>query len=162
MSSRLRFRNVDADPAAPVEEWPFEGVVAALERGTITDWRRISSSIRRDAWGPVAREVEAALAADRPYGVAELFEGILARARRDADLSEREEAAREVRELVRRSGLAQGELAARAGTSASRMSTYCSGRVTPSLSLYVRMRRVAELGPRNPGSPHRGGSGAPL
>lgn len=33
----LSFRNVDADPSDPVESWPYEGLVTAVERGGLAD-----------------------------------------------------------------------------------------------------------------------------
>ena len=53
--------------------------------------------------------------------------------------------AREIRELVAMSGLSQREFASMAGTSASRLSTYVNGLVTPSATMMVRIRRVSEL-----------------
>ena len=41
MTTALRFRNIDASPDDPVETWPFEGILAAVERGTLPDWRRL-------------------------------------------------------------------------------------------------------------------------
>jgi DNA-binding transcriptional regulator YiaG len=61
---------------------------------------------------------------------------------RDAD-SERDEVAAEIRGLVRISGLSKQDFAQRTGTSRTRLSTYMSGKVTPSAALVVRMRRVA-------------------
>jgi len=40
----LAFRNVNADPADPVESWPYEGLVAAMERGGFRDWQRVGRS----------------------------------------------------------------------------------------------------------------------
>ena len=57
MTTALRFRNIDASPDDPVETWPFEGILAAVERGTLPDWRRLATAIRTDPWGPVARQV---------------------------------------------------------------------------------------------------------
>ena len=37
----MTFRNIDVSPDAPVEEWGFEGVLCALERGDIADWQRL-------------------------------------------------------------------------------------------------------------------------
>lgn len=55
--------------------------------------------------------------------------------------------ARQVEEVlgqaVERSGLSQAAFASRIGTSASRLSTYMSGKVTPSATLMLRIRRVA-------------------
>jgi DNA-binding transcriptional regulator YiaG len=141
--SALRFRNLDVSPEDPVGSWPFEGVLAAIERGTLPDWRRLAAAIDADPWGPVARQVEEALAISRPYGTGALMETGIESARAAAVESEREAVASEVRSLVRASGLSQQAFAARAGTSASRLSTYMSGRVAPSAPLLFRMRQVA-------------------
>jgi hypothetical protein len=84
---QLRFRNITASVDDPVETWPFEGIVAAVERGTLL----------------------------------------------------------------------------RLGTSRTRLSTYMSGRVTPSAALMLRMRRAATQARatherqqgRNPAEPER-------
>jgi transcriptional regulator with XRE-family HTH domain len=67
----------------------------------------------------------------------------VARARKMASDSERADVASEVQGLVDRSGLPKSEFAERIGTSRSRLSTYMSGKVVPSATLMVRMRRVA-------------------
>jgi len=144
MASGLRFRNLDASPDDPVETWPFEGVLAALERGTLPDWRRLICSIDSDPWGVVAREVEDALRLDLPYGVGALFVEAIAQARARAVESEQQAVAAEIRDLVARSGLSRAEFAERIGTSASRLSTYLSGKVTPSASLLVRMQHLVQ------------------
>ena len=82
MTTALRFRNVDASPDDPVETWPFEGILAAVERGTLPDWRRLASAIRADPWGPVAHQVLEAVQLSHPYGTTELLEGVVARARK--------------------------------------------------------------------------------
>ena len=99
--------------------------------------------IRADPWGPVAQQVLEAIRLSRPYGTAELLAGVVARARKLAADSEREDVAAEVRNLVGRSGLSKQDFAERIGTSRSRLSTYMSGKVVPSAALMVRMRRVA-------------------
>lgn len=139
----LRFRQLDVGPEAPVEEWPTEGVLAALERGGLSDWRRLAVAVRIDPWGPVARRLEDALAASRPYGAAPLMERILGRARRDAEVAERAEVARRVRTHLDDSGLDRAAFAEAIGTSTSRLSTYLTGKVAPSSTLLVRMERVA-------------------
>lgn len=144
----LGFRNVDARPDDPVETWPLEAVRATLERGGLQHWRRLAAAIREEPWGPVARSVEEVLGHSRPYGVAELMEGVIARARNAAGSEERVQVAREIRALVAGSGLTREQFAARIGTSASRLSTYLSGKVVPSAALLVRMRRVSERAAR--------------
>lgn len=139
----LAFRNVDADPDGPVEDWPTEAVLTALERGGMSHWRRLATAVRADPWGPVARRIEGALAAVRPYGVAELMDDVLLAARSDAEGRERAEVATEIRGLIKQSGMTRADFARSVGTSASRLSTYVGGSVTPSAAMLVRMRRVA-------------------
>jgi DNA-binding transcriptional regulator YiaG len=143
VSTELRFRNLDASADDPPEQWPFEGFVTAIERGTMPDWRRIAGAVYADPWGPVATQVAEALQVGRPYGTTKLFEMVLEDSKRRAEASEKEEVAREIIELLGRSGLSGREFAHAIGTSPSRLSTYLSHRVTPSAALLVRMRRVA-------------------
>jgi ribosome-binding protein aMBF1 (putative translation factor) len=140
----LAFRNLTITPDAPVSEWPTEAVQAALERGDLADWHRIVAAMQADPWGRTARQVEEALSHSRPYGVTEAMQTVLSRARQRAEANERAAVAAEIREAVERSGLSQAEFASRIGTSASRLSTYASGKVTPSATLMLRIRRVAE------------------
>jgi DNA-binding transcriptional regulator YiaG len=143
MTTALKFRNITVSPDDPVDSWPFEGILAAIERGTLPDWRRLAAVIRADPWGPVAQQVLEAVHLSRPYGTAELLEGVVGRARKLVADSEREDVAAEVRQLVGRSRLSTQDFAERMGTSRSRLSTYMSGKVVPSAALMVRMRRVA-------------------
>ena len=93
MTTPLKFRNISALPEDPVQTWPFEGVLAAVERGTLPDWRRLARAIRADPWGPVAQQVLEAVRLSRPYGTTELLEGVVKRAREMAADSERAEVA---------------------------------------------------------------------
>ena len=138
----LAFRNLAADPDDAVETWPAEAVRIALERGGLSHWRRLTSAVRADPWGPVARAVEEAIAVDPPYGTGPLMAEVLKRARDRQDQCDRAEVAAEIADLVARSGLTRTEFALRIGTSASRLSTYLAGTVTPSAALLVRMRRL--------------------
>jgi ribosome-binding protein aMBF1 (putative translation factor) len=90
----------------------------------------------------VARRVEESLTHSRPYGIAVTMERAIAAARAAAQVAEREEVAREVGQIVRESRLSRAEFASRVGTSPSRLSTYVTGKVTPSAALLVRMRRT--------------------
>lgn len=138
----VAFRNVEVDGAATPEDWPFEALVTAVERGTVSDWVRITTAIDADPWGPVARQVEDYLAYESPYGVGPLLGRAIARSRREADVRERAEVAAEVRALMTSSGLTVAELASRVGTSRTRLSTYRSGRVVPSATMMSRLRRT--------------------
>ena len=140
----LTFRNLTITPEAPVSQWPTEAVQIALERGDLADWHRIVAAIRADPWGKTARQVEEVLSHSRPYGVAEAMQTALHRAREQAEARERATVAAEIREAFRRSGLSRADFASRIGTSASRLSTYTSGKVTPSAALMLRIRHAAD------------------
>ncbi len=139
----LAFRNLTITPEAPVSEWPTEAVQTALERGDLADWHRIVAAIRADPWGKTARQVEEVLSHSHPYGIAEAMQTALSRAREQAEACERAAVATEIREAVERSGLSRADFASRIGTSASRLSTYISGKVTPSATRMLRIRHAA-------------------
>ncbi len=146
----VSFRNVEVPPGADVRAWPYEALVAAIERGTIGDWARVTRELRAEPWGPVAREVELYLSYAQPWGVGPLLTRALASAQEHAAAEERAAVAAEVRRLVDQSGLSPSEFASRIGTSRTRLSTYRNGRVTPSAALLLRMRRLVERGGREP------------
>ncbi|HWM55896.1 MAG TPA: helix-turn-helix transcriptional regulator [Solirubrobacterales bacterium] len=140
----LAFRNVDASPQDPVADWPLEAIQTALERGGLGDWRQLTRAIQAEPWGPVARWIEETLIWSRPYGVAMAFERAISHSRDAVEAAEREAVATEIARLVSESGLSRTEFASHIGTSPSRLSTYVSGKVTPSAALLLRMRRIAE------------------
>lgn len=142
--STLAFRNVDASPRDPVSSWPTEAIQTALERGGLSDWRRLAAEVREQPWGAVARRIENVLSYSRPYGVDKAMERVISNARREAEEDERQTVATEVNELIEASGLSRTEFASRIGTSASRLSTYATGKVIPSAALILRMRRVSD------------------
>jgi hypothetical protein len=139
----LTFRNVEADPADPVESWPYEGLVAAIERGGFRDWQRVAAAIERDPWGEVAADVRAYLSYEQPYGVGPLMTSVIAAARARVQDEDRAAVAARVRQLVSASGLTRRAFADAVGTSVTRLSTYCTGSVTPSAALLLRMERVS-------------------
>lgn len=63
------------------------------------------------------------------------MELVIELARRDAEAVERVAVATEVQRLIEGSGLSRREFAAQIGTSTSRLSTYATGKVTPSAAL---------------------------
>ena len=140
----LQFRNVTVTPDDPVEQWGFEGLLAAVDRGDISDWRKIAAAVRRDPWGEVAETLEQVFACAEDAGAVAMVRGAVALAREQRASAERREVAETIRGYVTRSGLNQQQFARRIGTSASRLSTYLSGRVSPSAALVVRARDVAE------------------
>jgi DNA-binding transcriptional regulator YiaG len=140
----LRFRNIDVSPDAAVEEWGFEGILTAIDRGTLTDWRRIQRAVDADPWGAVAIDLEDALDAAEDRGAAAALRHALARSRDRRESAERSAVAEELRDLQAQSGLTQGEFARHLGTSRSRLNTYLNGRVTPAATVLVRARAVVD------------------
>lgn len=138
------FRNINATPDDPVSEWGFEGLLTAVERGSMKLWDRIAAELYRQPYGPVARLLEnEVIEAVSGEGERELFRRILQRARLRAEQGARAEVASRLRSLLLRSGLNQREFAAQLGTSASRFSTYLNGKVTPGADLLVRAEQIA-------------------
>ncbi len=139
----VAFRNVDASPGDPIATWPHEALVAVIERGLVDDWRPVFAELRARPHGVVARSVAAYLDRADPDGATRLFRLVLDDARRQEDQADRAEAAARVRTCIARSGLTAAAFAREIGTSASRLSTYARGTVTPSAALLVRMERLA-------------------
>lgn len=146
----LQFRNVDATPDDDVRSWPYEALVTAIDRGLVPDWQPIFAELRRSPWGQVARRIDRFLSYREPDGVGTLFRLAIDRARSNADRRDRDEAARRTRAAVERSGLSNAEFASLIGTSASRLSTYLSGKVTPSAALLIRIERAGGDDPGHP------------
>ena len=139
----VRFRNVDASPADDVRTWPYEALVTVIDRGLVSDWQPIFAELRRSPWGKVARRVEHYLSYRSPDGVSVLFASAIERARADSDDADRAEVAARIRKAVAGSGLTNAVFARLVGTSASRLSTYLSGKVAPSSTMLVRIEKTA-------------------
>ncbi|HZJ04588.1 MAG TPA: helix-turn-helix transcriptional regulator [Nocardioidaceae bacterium] len=140
----LQLRNLTVTPDDPVEDWGVEGLLAAVDRGDLADWRRIIAAVRREPWGGVAQALGQVFAVASDSGVTSALRHAVAGIHSEMEEGERSEVAAQVREYVERSGLSQREFARRMGTSPSRLSTYVNGSVTPSAALMIRMRGVAE------------------
>lgn len=140
----LVMAGVDPSRPGPLLTSPEEAA-RAWDHGGLSAWRGQIAIIASNPWAPYGNELrELALAADRTETVHAIDEAIKVYRSR-FERRERELVAREIRELVAMSGLSQREFAALAGTSASRLSTYVNGLVTPSATMMVRVRRVSEL-----------------
>lgn len=135
----LRFRHLDVTPSDAVERWGVEGILAAIDRGGLADWRRIARAVRAQPYGEVAADLEQALDVAEDAGAAGALRASLGRSR----MSDAQRLGQKLTEYVWSSGLSQAEFARRVGTSPSRMSTYLSGKVVPSGVLVERMRELA-------------------
>lgn len=142
----VKFRNVDASPSDDVRTWPYEALVAVIDRGLVSDWKPVLAEIRRSPWGSVARRVERYLSYRQPDGAGTLFALAIEHARARVEEADRAEVAVRVRAAVERSGMTNAQFAQAVGTSASRLSTYLSGKVTPSAAMLLRMERAASSG----------------
>jgi hypothetical protein len=139
----LQFRNVDASPKDPVNTWPYEALVTAIERGLISDWQPIFAELKNQPWGEVARRIERYLSYNPRSGVNALFALAIDRARENSERREREEVSSRVRKAIADSGLTAAQFAEYIGTSASRLSTYATGSVTPSAHLLLRIEQFS-------------------
>lgn len=139
----VRFRNLDFDVSAPVDEWPAEAIETVIDRGSLSDWRRLGAAIRRNPWGPAARSTETVVSWKEHYGADALFTEMIRRAREEVTLRGRAEYAAQIRSWRAQSGMTLRELARAAGTSASRLSDYENAKVAPTSDVLGRLRHVA-------------------
>lgn len=136
------FRNVDVDPGSDPDDWPFEAIHTAIDRGSLGDWRHLAASIRRQPWGPCARAVEAITGWGEHEGVDALLAEAVRRARRDVDTEARRAHGERLRTARTAAGLSLRELAPLIGTSAQRLSAYETGRTAPTVHVLGRLDHV--------------------
>ncbi|HWJ08074.1 MAG TPA: helix-turn-helix transcriptional regulator, partial [Nocardioides sp.] len=72
------------------------------------------------------------------------IQAFLTALRSEVEDRDRQSVAAEIRRLIASTNCTQGQFARRVGTSASRISTYATGAVTPGASMFLRIRRTAE------------------
>lgn len=65
----LKFRNLNVTPDDPVEQWGVEGILTAIDRGSLQHWKRILSAVEADPHGPVAMDLAQALELAEDAGV---------------------------------------------------------------------------------------------
>lgn len=139
----LAFRNINATPADAVGHWGVEGLATAMERGDVSHWRRIAAELSRRPHGEFAREVEEAIEVTGSESVSELFRSLLLDLRMSHAADDKAEVAARLHKFLEKSDLPRKDFAAELGTSTSRLSTYLSGKVTPSASIYIRAEKLA-------------------
>lgn len=138
----LQFRNIEATPADPVEQWGVEGIATAIDRGELEHWAAVTRALARDDSGELARVVREAVAVAESPGVRALMLRALAR----AEDPEAWDVTQAMRRAFRRSGLTQAEFAARVGTSRTRLNSYLTGAQLPSARVAARVLRVGAQG----------------
>jgi hypothetical protein len=128
----------------PVEFWPTSAIRAAVERGDLATWQRITTALKRDPFGRTARQVEEVLETSPSYGISEALAEVLARSRAQLEADERAQVAHQVRTMLDKSGLGHVEFASRVGVSSDELTSYLEGQVSPLASQMVRMRRLCD------------------
>jgi hypothetical protein len=141
----LRFRNLDFDTTQPMDRWPAEAIQTVIDRGSLSDWRRLAAAIRRNPWGPVARTTETVVGWGENYGVDPLMTNVIRRSREDINQQSRAEYAAQIRSWRIQSRMTLRQLALAAGTSASRLSDYENAKVAPTTDVLGRLGYVARL-----------------
>lgn len=142
----LAFRNLNVTPDAPVEQWGFEGLLAAVERGDIRHWRWIAAALRKEPRGKVAAELSEVISVVENPAMVMLFERIVAAAAEESESAERAAVVHRLRTTLAQSGLSRTDFAHRLGTSPSRLSTYLNGKVVPSAVILHRAECLAGEG----------------
>ncbi|MGO1592174.1 MAG: helix-turn-helix domain-containing protein [Ancrocorticia sp.] len=137
------FRNVTTTPSTPIDDWPHEVFRAVLEYGMVYDWRIVADFVRAHPWGKAAHTLEEVIDYSDDLDTYHLMKRILHNARADAQEGERQQVASELASYVRQSGMTQKDFALATGTSASRLSSYISGKTDPRASYVVRARAAA-------------------
>jgi hypothetical protein len=141
----LLMEGIDARRLVPMPETPSElGYI--VERRGVDSWRRVLGHVAANPWGRAAAHLTGLA---RSAGLDPAVVRLIARCgrvyRELSAESERVAVANEIRRLVAISGCTQREFAMRAGTSAPRLSTYASGRVTPSAAMMLRISRLSSI-----------------
>ena len=111
----VQFRNLDFDSTAPVDEWPAEAIETVIDRGSLSDWRRLAEAIRQDPWGPAARTTENVVSWGEHYGVDALMGEAIRRARDELTLAGRAEYAAQIRSWRAQAGMTLRQFARAAG-----------------------------------------------
>lgn len=115
-----------------------------IEDGNVELWRCQLSAIAGGPWGPHGERL-VTLADEAGLPAVKLsVEQALRHYRKTYEKAEKDAVGQEIRDLLRLSGVTQREFAQYVGTSASRLSTYATGVVTPSASMMLRIRRMAQ------------------
>lgn len=76
----LKFRNLSVTPDDPVETWGVEGILAAIDRGSLRHWRRIVLAVRSEPGGDVAQNLAQAVELAEDQGVAAGMRRVLVKA----------------------------------------------------------------------------------
>ena len=65
----LKFRNLNITPEDPVDQWGVEGILTAIDRGSLQHWKRIIAAITENPTGKVSKDLREALELAEDAGV---------------------------------------------------------------------------------------------
>jgi DNA-binding transcriptional regulator YiaG len=148
-----RFRNVDFDRSEPLDSWPAEAIETIIDRGALSDWRRLADAIRRNPWGTAARTAETVVGWGEHYGIDALISKVIRHARAELTQRGRTIYAEQIRAWRAQTQMTLRQFARVAGTSASRLSDYEHAKVAPTTDVLGRLSYVAsEHGHRSAGA----------
>lgn len=77
--AELKFRNLNVTPDDPVEQWGVEGILTAIDRGSLKHWKRITASVTANPHGEVAKDLAQAVELAEDAGVTALMRRLLDR-----------------------------------------------------------------------------------
>jgi DNA-binding transcriptional regulator YiaG len=148
-----RFRNVDFDRSEPLDSWPAEAIETVIDRGSLSDWRRLADAIRRNPWGTAARTADTVVGWGEHYGIDALISRVIRHARAEVTQGGRTMYAEQIRAWRAQTQMTLRQFAQAAGTSASRLSDYENAKVAPTTDVLGRLSYVAsEHGRRSAGA----------
>jgi len=130
-------------PGTPVRTVEDAAALFSFGAGDLRGWRGQAALLAANPWAPYAADLQHLLEQAGMTVAAQRIEDITQVYRRRLEKHERLQVAQFIRKAVEESGLLQREFAQLVGTSASRLSTYMNGGVTPSAAMLLRIRRVA-------------------
>ncbi|CPT23708.1 transmembrane transport protein MmpL11 [Mycobacteroides abscessus subsp. abscessus] len=73
----LGFRNLSITPGDPVEAWGVEGILTAIDRGSLYYWHKIVDAVRTDPNGTVAQDLSQAVEIAEDHGIVALMRRLL-------------------------------------------------------------------------------------
>lgn len=131
----------EAGPSAPLSA-PSD-LARLIREGNARSWRAALAPVAANPWGPYGEHLARLATEARLPLVARWLIDCRKVYRLRQEEQERLTIAREIRRLIAISGCSQRQFAAYVGTSPSRLSTYATGKVTPSAAMLLRIQRAA-------------------
>lgn len=133
----VQFRNINVSAESPVDEWGSEGLLTAIERGSVREWSRILRAVDAAPGSELRAELDEALDLAEGGGADVIRLGIS-----QIDASWEDRVQQEARTAFFMADTTISDFAEQVGTSRSRMSTYLSGKTMPGAALLLKMQDV--------------------